>query len=200
MKERAMDSELEQWRAQWLANGDEHAITYDLQARAKRDARRLRRTAAWEVASCAFGAILLTTLVVRGKGRLEVTAPAMAIVAFSGVRLAQFFAERRDLFAHAELATDEYMQVTYKRLEVATRWTTTTQRWLAVLALAITPWCGWMAIAHFHTFAAEPWRALVGFGSVALIFVGAAAWTHHGRGQLLRERARLDALVSQINT
>jgi hypothetical protein len=200
MKEQAMDSELEHWRAQWLAHGDDHELAYDLQTRAKRDAQRLRLAAAVEVAACGAGALLLIVLIVRAQGRLEVAAPATAIIAFYGAWLAQFFAVRRNLFAHAELATDEYMQITYKRLDVAIQWNTTTRRWITVLAGVVAPWCAWISIRHVHTFAVEPWRAIAGFGSVALIFVGSWFWTQRKRALLRRDRATFDAIMSQINT
>lgn len=189
------DREMQAWREQWQQLGARDDLARELASRAKRDGRRMRRAALGEVLATALSSSFCAWMLVRSRGAATVVAVTALVLLFNGAWLAQFFGARAGLFRASGDTVGAYAQLARARLDAEARWVRTAKRWTAALALALLPWAGWVAYAQRAVYAAEPWRAAVGFGGAALILAG-VAW------QLRRRSLRLDlerqALEQQV--
>lgn len=166
------DEELARWQEEWQSLGDEAGLAKELVARAERDGRKLKISAAREVLGAAFAAAVSAWLVVFTKGKLEVVVVAIAIALFSGAWITHFFTVRAGTFAASGQGIEAFVALTRARMAAATRWNRYAMKWNLVLATLLVPWSVWVFIAHLDAYLAAPWRAVVGFGGWVAIMAG----------------------------
>lgn len=183
------DREWDEWSRLWRGpEGDAPVPEADVAA-ARREVRRQFRDAAYEVSASVFLLAVAGWLVVR-RAQGPVLAIAMALCVYAGVWLAWFFAVRQGSWRVVTASVAEHLALGRRRRLAAVRWARfarwCTAAWVALLAA----WGPWMFLAHRAKYAAEPWRAMVGFGGAAAIL--AACWWWYGR-KLARARQELEA-------
>ena len=147
----------------------------------------------------ALSSSLCAWLAVRSRGAPTTVAVAGLVLLFNGAWLAQFFGARAGLFRASGATVGEYAQLARARLDAEARWVRTATRWTGALALALLPWAAWVAYVQRAMYAAQPWRAVVGFGGAALILAG-VGWQLRRRSlRLDHERRALDQQLSDAN-
>lgn len=189
------DEELDGWRSEWQRLGHTNGSAEELVRRATKDQRRMRAAAAAEVLGAACSTAISMWLVARSHGALDVVTIAAAIMMFNGAWLTHYFSLRQGVLSPSASSTREYVELTRKRLLVEQRWNHAARRWTVALTLVVFPWCVWAFSRHFETYRAAPWRGLVGFGTVLVIFAGLFAFMHRRR---LTIGKKLDAFERQV--
>ena len=189
------DEELNGWRSEWQRLGHTGGTAGELVRRAARDLRRMRAAAMAEVLGAACSTAISIWLVVRSHGALDVVSIAAAVMMFNGAWLTHYFSVRQGVLSPSAGSTREYVELTRKRLHVEQGWNHAARRWTMALTLVVIPWCVWAFSRHFEAYRAAPWRGLVGFGTVLVIFAGLFAFMHRRRAML---RKKLDTFERQV--
>jgi len=172
------DAELTAWRGEWQALGGKDDLAAELVARAAKDGKRMRRAAFAEVLAAVFSTSFCVWLLVRSHGKLEIVAMTGIILLFNGAWLTHFFTVRTGLFASGEGAgVEAFASLARRRLATQRRWTVAARRWMVALGALLVPWGIWFFFAHKAAYVAEPWRAIVGFGTAAAIFAAVYVWS-----------------------
>lgn len=192
------DAELSTWRGEWQALGGKDDLASELVARAVKDGKRLRRSAATEVLAATISSSLCLWLIVRTHGALEVVAMTGLILLFNGAWLTHFFTLRSDLFRPSAEGIDAFVALTRKRLAAEQRWMRFARRWTAALAAAVVPWSIWVYLAHRDAYEAAPWRAVVGFGTAFVIFAGMFLYSFRKERKLRREEESFERHVAEV--
>ena len=106
-----------------------------------------------------------------------------------------FFQTRANLYRACGETTADFIALTRKRFDAEMRTGRFVRRWLAIIAAFCLPWSVWMYVAHASIYRAEPWRALVGFGSAGLILAALTVYTSRKARKLARDRASFEVEV-----
>lgn len=192
------DAELSTWRGEWQALGGKEDLASQLVARAAKDGRRLRRSAATEVLAATFSSSVCLWLIVRTHGSLEVVAMTGLILLFNGAWLTHFFTLRSDLFRPSAEGIDAFVALTRKRMAAEQRWMRFARLWTAALAVPLVPWSIWVFLAHREAYLAAPWRAVVGFGTAFVILAGVFLYTFRKERRLRREEESFERHVADV--
>lgn len=191
------ERELAGWRAEWNEIADGPAFERAIGARVARDRRRLFVSAATEVGATCLGTAIIAWLLARSHGSPLILAMAIPILLFFGAWLARFFGMRRGLFRAPAEDVSTFVDLTRKRLATEIEWMRFARRSTLAIAAASLPWSAWAFAARFDRYAAEPWRAVVGFGGVVVILAGLAWWIPRKDARLRGELARFEDVVGR---
>lgn len=188
------EKELEMWREEWQSLGGREGLMRDLAVQAKKDARRILASKVFEVVGASIAAAVAIWFTIRTHGRPVAVAMCAGIFLFNGIWLTRLFTLRAE---EEGTATDDFVALRRKRLELDIRWNLFARRSTIGLAIAVTPWCIWMAREGWDVYRAEPWRAVIGFGGIVFIL----AVVHFGltkkASRLSAERSRFEDLVAE---
>jgi hypothetical protein len=196
------DRELAGWQREWQTMGGDDELKREvLLRRVRRDGARMRLAAAGEILAAAASSAFCIWLVVKSGGAILTVALAAGVLFFNGAWLMRFFTTRQDLFGGRAVADlggglDAFVELTRRRFAAELGWTRFVRRCTIVLAVASFPWCLAMAVNGWAFYRAEPWRAVVGFGGVAVIFAGLFSWSRRKERRLREESARFDASLT----
>ncbi len=193
------ERELAGWQAEWSEIADLPAFERAIGARAFRDRRRLFVAAAGEVGGAIFGIAVIAWLVARSHGSAFILSVAIPLLVFFGAWLARFFEARRGLFRAPGQTVAAFVDLTRKRLTTEIEWMRFARRSTTLLAVAAVFWAVWAFVKHFDQYAAEPWRAVVGFGGVVVILAGLAWWIPRKHARLTGELARFEEVVGRAS-
>lgn len=171
------DAELSTWRGEWQGLGGSEDFAAQLVARARKDGRKLRLSAAAEVLAALFSTTVCLWLLARSHGSPEVIAMTALILPFNGAWLTHFFTARAGTFDALGASVGDFITLTRQRLATQRKWMAQARRWTIAIGIAIVPWALWVLYAHRDAYAREPWRGVVGFGTIAVILAGVLAWT-----------------------
>ncbi len=191
------DAELERWKREWQSLGGRDGLAMELAERVVKDGRRLRRGAVIEIVAAAFSTLGCTWLLVRTHGDLLVVLVCSAILIFNGIWVTRMLTLRQGSLRAAGTGLDAFLELTRRRLADDLKWNAFGRRTTLGLALFLVPWCVWMFVRHQEMYMAEPWRAVIGFGTVAVILVGLFAYQRHKLRALEADRERLESLVAE---
>ncbi len=191
------ERELEGWKNEWQALGGRDSLATELAARVERDARRIRRAVAVEIAASVFAVSVTVWGVVRTRGDVRVAVACAAILVFTGVWISQLTALRLPSLRQHGTGLDAFVELTRRRLTDELRWVSFADRAMLVLGVLLVPWSVWMFFSHAARYAAEPWRAFVGFGTAALVFVLAWVKSRRRRRAVTAERDRFESIVAE---
>lgn len=192
------NNELSTWRAEWQALGGRDDLATKLVARAAKDGRRMRRSAAGEVLGATFSTSLCLWFVLRSHGSAEIVAMTAVILLFNGAWLTHFFTMRADLFAPSGEGVDAFIALTRRRMATEQKWARAARRWTVAVSLLLLPWAVWVFVAHKDAYFANPWSAVVGFGGAAAIFAGVYYFTLRKERKLRAESASFEANVADV--
>ena len=190
------DQELTRWRGEWQALGGKDDLAGRLVARAAKDGKRMRRAALGEVLAVVLSTSICVWLIVRMHGALDVVVMTGLILLFNGAWLTHFFTLRANLFGPSGEGVDAFVALTRSRLATELRWARFARLWMLGLVVPLVPWGIWVLIAHREAYRAAPWRAVVGFGTAAAIFIGVYFWTRHKERQLRAEEEAFERHVA----
>lgn len=193
------ERELAGWQSEWREIADLPAFEREVGARVVRDRRRLFGAAAGEVGGAALGVAALTWLIVRSHGSTVILTMAIPLLVFFGAWLTRFFEVRRGLFQAPSESVHAFVELTRKRLETELEWLRFAKRATASVGAAAAVWAAWVFVKHFDQYAAEPWRAVLGFGGAGVILGGLAWWMPRKRARLAEDLARFEAVVGRAN-
>ena len=171
------DAELSTWRGEWQGLGGGEDFAVQLVARARKDGRKLRLSAAAEVLAAAFSTTVCLWLLARSHGSPEVIAMTAFILPFNGAWLTHFFTVRAGTFNAIGAGVDDFVVLTRRRLATQRKWMVLARRWTFAIGIALAPWMVWVFYAHREAYAREPWRGVLGFGMIVVIMAGVYAWT-----------------------
>jgi len=191
------DEELEQWKSTWQSLGDKATFATELVDRAAREGRKMKRSAAGEVAGAIVSSGICVWLVVFTKGTIEVAAVTTMILLFNGAWLTHFFTVRAGTFATSGASIDAFVALTRARLSAQLRWSGYAKRWLIVLTALLIPWSIWAFVVHRAAYLAMPWRAAVGFGGWVAILAGVFAFLLWKEKRLEGEIATFEKEVAE---
>jgi hypothetical protein len=138
-------------------------------------------------------------LLVRSRGALEVVAMVAFILIFNGAWLTYFFMLREGAFASSGETTEAFVTLTRRRFAIDKRWVRYARRWTLVLLAFITPHAIWFSYLHRAVYRAEPWRAVVGFGTVAVILAGLFIWLRHKERRILSNEASFESELKRAD-
>jgi hypothetical protein len=192
------DPELAAWRGEWQGLGGTEDFAAQLVARARKDGRRLRRSAAVEVTAAALSSTFAIWLVVHRRGALEAVLLMALILLFNGAILAHFFTVRAGTFASSGDGVEAFVALTRRRFRTQKRWAGYARRWLLVLLVAVVPWAALMLHAHWDGYAAQPWRGVVGFGGIFVIAGGVLAWIRRTELRLVQESEAFERQLADV--
>ncbi|MBL9112477.1 MAG: hypothetical protein JNM74_24530 [Myxococcales bacterium] len=190
------DQELEAWRAEWQSLGGREGLAQELAGRVGRDGQRIRRGVALEIAGGAFATALSVWLVVRARGELVVSVVCAGILLFVGVWVTRIVTLRQGTFDTMGSGLDAFVALTRRRADDDVRWGRFAMRAMQVLAALLVPWGVWAFVARYALYRAEPWRAVVGFGTAAVILAASLVWQRRKLRKVEAERERFEALVA----
>lgn len=191
------DHELETWRSEWQAMGGRSGLVAELSARVARDGARIRRGLAAEIAGGLFAVGLATALVVRMHGEPVTAVVCAAVLVFTGVWTTRVLTLRHGSLRATAEGLDTFVALTRRRLDDDLRWAAFGTRAMQIFAALLVPWAAWALVARWPMYSAEPWRAVVGFGTAAAILVFSLLKYRVKRRTLVEERARFEALVAE---
>lgn len=100
----------------------------------------------------------------------------LAVAAFS---LVGWFHLHRGTFRVSGSGTDAFLALARRRARVNLMWNRASRAALGVFVIAVAAWMPFVLQGRAAAYAAEPWRAIVGFGSAFVIF--AFAWRKLGK-------------------
>jgi hypothetical protein len=192
------DAELSTWRGEWQSLGGREDLASELVARAAKDGKRMRMSAAREVLAALFSTIVCLWLMVRTHGAVEVVAMTGLILFFNGAWLTHFFTLRANLFASSGEGVASFIELTRNRLVTERKWTVFARRWTTAIGAAVVPWSVWVIIVHKDAYRAEPWRAFVGFGVAAAILAGVYFWTRRKERKLTAEADAFERHIADV--
>jgi hypothetical protein len=191
------DKELETWRTEWQALGGTRDLAEQLARRVVEDGRRIRRGVAVEVGAAVFGVVTCTWLVVRTRGELVATVACAGLLFFFGVWVTRLLTLRRGSLRALGSGVDEFVELTRRRLADDVAWNRFAHRSMQILTGLLVPWGIWAFVARYALYRAEPWRAVVGFGTAAVILAAVFVVNGRKRRKLEAERERFDAVVTE---
>jgi hypothetical protein len=192
------DEELGRWRAEWQALGGKDDLATKLVARAVSDGRRLRRNAAVEVLASACVISFFVWRVLRSHGSPQDVVLTALISLFIGAWLTHFFTVRADLFGSSAEGVEAFIALTRRRLGAELKWARAARRWTLALSVLLLPWEVWMFLAHQDFYAAAPWRAVVGFGGIAVILACVYVGTLRKERKLRAEEEAFERNVTDV--
>ena len=192
------DAELTAWRGEWQALGGKDDLALQLVARAAKDSKRMRRSATGEVLACAFSSAVSFWLIIRSHGAADVVAMTGFILLFNGAWLTHFFTLRADLFGTSGNSVDAFVTLTRRRLAAERRWTRIARRWTLAICAALVPWGIWVLIGHREAYLAAPWRAIVGFGTAAVILAGVLIVMRRKERKVIAEEEAFERHVADV--
>lgn len=188
----AEEKELEMWREEWQSLGGREGLMIELVAQAKRDATRIRRSKLTEVGAGVFACSVGLWFAMGGKPGAIVLCAGLFL--FNGIWLTRLFTLRAE---EQGTPLDDFVALRRKRLELDLKWNAFARRATIGLGLALAPWAAWMAWAGRGFYAAEPWRAAVGFGGIVVILAGVLHALAKARSKIGAERERFETLVAE---
>ncbi len=191
------DVELERWKREWQELGGRDGLAKELAERVVKDGRRLRRGAAVEILATVFSTLVCLWFLARSRGELVTVVVCAAVLIFNGVWVTRLLTLRQGSLRAAGTELDAFLELTRRRLADDLKWNAFGRRSTAVGALFLAPWSVWMFASHYDKYMAEPWRAVVGFGGIAVILSGLFAYQSRKRRALEADRDRLEALVAE---
>lgn len=191
------DKELETWKTEWQSLGGRERLAEELAGRVAKDGKRLRRALAREVVAGVVAVGLSVWLVARTHGELVSAVACAGIVLFTGIWLTRLFWVYEGSLRSPGTGLDAFMDLTRCRLADDLKWIAFSRRATQILAIAIVPWGIWAFVRRYAMYRDEPWRAVVGFGSVALILTGLFVWYRGKQRKLVAELERFEALVAE---
>ncbi len=192
------DAELTSWRGEWQGLGGSEDFAAQLVARARKDGRKLRLSAAAEVLAATISTTVCVWLLARSRGSPEVIAMTAFILPFNGAWLTHFFTVRAGTFTAIGAGVDDFVALTRRRLVTQRKWMVQARRWTSAIAVAVVPWAVWVLYTHREAYAREPWRGVVGFGTVVVILAGVYAWTFVKERKLAAEAEAFERHVADV--
>ncbi|MFO0741050.1 MAG: hypothetical protein U0270_34445 [Labilithrix sp.] len=186
------EKELEMWREEWQSLGGREGMMNELVAQAKRDATRIRRSKLTEVGAGVLACSVGLWFAMGGKPVAIVLCAGLFL--FNGIWLTRLFTLRAE---EQGTPLDDFVALRRKRLELDLKWNTFARRATIGLGLALVPWAAWMAWTGRAFYAAEPWRAAVGFGGIVVILAGVLYALAEARSKIGTERERFETLVAE---
>ena len=189
------DKELEGWRSEWQSLGGRQGFADDLARNVARDARRIRRGVATEIAGGVFAASISVWLISSAHGELVSTFTGAGVLVFCGVWTTRLLTLRQA--GPSGEGLDGFIELTRRRMTDDLRWSRFTRRTTKVLAALLVPWSAWAFVTRHAMYRAEPWRGLVGFGGVAIILAGLYVWQRRKHRKLETERDRFESVVAE---
>lgn len=190
------EKELETWREEWRALGGKKDLTMELAARVKRDGRRIKRAAAFEVSSAIVSSSVFLWFAIASKGLPVYVALCAGGFLFNGIWLTRLFTLREGASKSLGEGLDLFVETTRRRFTDDLRWNAFARKATLALGLAIAPWSVWMLISAWPVYRAEPWRFAVGIGVVIIILSGVHLGLRKKRTKLTAERAHFESLVA----
>lgn len=191
------DKELEMWTKEWQSLGGREGLAEELSTRVTRDAKRIRRSVVIEFAAAAFSTSLGAWLVVEAKGSLVVVVVVAGILLFNGVWLTRLVTLRENESRGLADGVDGFVALTRRRADNDMRWNRFARNAMLALTALVIPWSGWAFLARREMYAAEPWRAVVGFGTAFSILAGVFFFNERRKRKLEADRARFERLVDE---
>lgn len=188
------EKELEMWREEWRSLGGREGLMKDLAAQAMKDAKRIRRSKVMEVVASVAVCAFWLSVAIGSHGKPINVAMCSAMFLFAGIWLTRLFTLRAE---EEGTATDDFIALRRKRLELDSRWNDFSRRAAIGLGIALTPWAAWMAYTGRDFYAAEPWRAVVGFGGIVVLLAGVLYGLARKRKKLSAEREHFETLVAE---
>lgn len=193
------DSELKSWQREWQSLGGGADFAAALAERARLDGRKLRTSTLGEIGGVIVSTSICVWLLVRSRGAIEVVAMLACILIFNGAWLTYFFTLRGGAFSASGETTEAFVALTRRRFAIDRRWVQFSRRWTYALLALITPWAIWFATKHADAYRAEPWRAAVGFGGVAVILTGLLLWLRHKERRTRENEAAFEAELKRAD-
>lgn len=193
------DPELSSWQREWQTLGRGEDFAAALSERARRDGRRMRASALGEVLGVVFSTSVCVWLSVRSHGAIEVVAVVTFILVFNGAWLTYLFTLREGAFSSSGESTDAFIELTRRRIAIDKRWVLFGRRWTLGILAFVAPWAVWFSYRHYAVYRAEPWRAAVGFGSVALILGGLFLWLRRKERRIRQDEAAFEAELTRAD-
>lgn len=166
-------------------------------ARARATTRRRVLEVIAEVVASALVVAFYVHAALRGAPPVVLVMGAVSSV-FVAVWLGYLFHVRRATWRAPTDTVVEQVRLARRRRHADVRWWVFVGRAAAVFGLAAVALAPFLLHAGRETYLAEPWRALVGFGGIAVI-LGGVLW--HARRKLRaarREAEEIDALVRDL--
>jgi uncharacterized membrane protein len=114
------------------------------------------------------------------------------------VWLGYLFHVRRATWRAPAETVVEQVRLAQRRRRADVRWLVFVLRAAVVFGLVVVAWAPFVLHAGRETYLAEPWRALVGFGGIAVILAGVAWHTRRKLQRARREADEVDALVREL--
>ena len=184
------DSEWNRWTEDFLddaASASPPVAPEKLVDHARRETRRMALGLAAEVVA-AVGVVAFWVWVVSRRPSDTVVAMAGASFAFMVAWVAYLVHVQRSAWSSHGASVRDHMELALRRRHAEARWFTFAQAATALFGLVVAAWAPFMLRAHWALYRAEPWRAIVGFGTAFAIL--AACLVYYGRR---RDRARREA-------
>jgi hypothetical protein len=153
---------------------DGHALTMTLKAQG----RKLLIDGAAVVLSSAALTSFSVYLAMRTQKSFVLIGASMflAVAAFS---LVGWFHLHRGAFRASGSGTDAFLALARRRAKANLMWNRASRAGLGVFVIVVAAWMPFVLQGRAAAYAAEPWRAIVGFGSAFVIF--AFAWRKLGK-------------------
>jgi hypothetical protein len=179
------------------AEFDRAAQVAKIVARASATARRQALAVAFEVAAAVFVTAFYVHAALRGAPPVILAIGAASSVLMA-VWLGYLFHVRRATWRAPAESVVEHVRLAQRRRHADVRWHLFVQRAAVVFGLVVVAWTPFVLQAGREEYLAEPWRAVVGFGGIAVI-LGGVAWHNRRKFQHARREAdEVDALVREL--
>lgn len=161
---------------------DGHALTMTLKAQG----RKLLVDGAAVVLSAATLTAYGIHIALRAEKTFETMTASMflAVAAFS---LVGWFHLHRGAFRASGSGTDAFLALARRRAKANLMWNRASRAGLGVFVIVVAAWMPFVLQGRAAAYAAEPWRAIVGFGTAFVIF--AFAWRKLGKEIASAKRA-----------
>lgn len=165
-------------------------------ARVRRETWKQRRAYALEVLACVF----LVGFYVAMMGRQRATwfvVMASANFAFAALWLGYLTHTLRGTWSAAAADARSFLALARARRAAEHRWFRFSRGITAAMLVFVAAWAPFVLRARWERYAAEPWRAVVGFGGA--LAIGVAALVYQGRriDRAARELEALDASTAE---
>lgn len=194
--------ELADWQREWQELGGEKELATELVTRVARDGRRIRRGVIIEILATLFSSTLCIWFMSRSRGELVTIVVCAGILVFNGVWVTRLLTLREGTLRARRPSVegkglDAFVELTRRRLNDDLKWNTFATWTTRVLAIALVPWSIWAYVARFAMYKAEPWRAIVGFGTAFGILLVLFVVQRRKRKKLVAEVERFEGLVAE---
>ncbi len=139
------------------------------------------------------GLVAFYVLMMRRQRETWFVVMASANFAFAALWMGYLTHVRRGTWSAAGHDARTFVALTRARREADLRWFRFGRAITAVMLLFVAAWAPFVLRARWERYAAEPWRAVVGFGGALLIGVGVMVYQTRRIGRAGRELRALDA-------